>query len=97
MKTKIEAPMAVEMPTRLNLEGKHAKKFAKHKIGAKVKMLVHARKVSHNVYGSSKGDNHSVGFDISKIETPNEDPKHEAKETPAEEAYEQKTGREIQA
>ena len=84
----------VEMPIRLHLEGKHAKKFAKHKIGAKVKFMVHGKKTSHSVFNQSgKGDSHSVGIDIHKIEEQTENPTVDANETSADEGNEMKAGK----
>jgi len=58
-----------EYPPTLSLHGKHAKAFIKHKIGDKVKIKVHGKKVSHS---QNMGGNHNVSFDLEKVELINE-------------------------
>lgn len=61
-------PMATEvMKPMLHLEGEHARHVAKHKLGAKVKLVIHGKKMSHNMYSHGKGDTHSVGIEIQKV------------------------------
>ena len=61
----MEAP--ISMP-RIHLSGKHGAKFAKHKVGSKVKMCVHCKKTGHNMYSTGKGSEHNVDFEIDEIE-----------------------------
>lgn len=58
---------AVAYKPSLQLSGEHAKKFAGHKLGAKMKLIVHGKKTSHSIYKGAKGDEHSMSMEIDRV------------------------------
>ncbi len=55
---------SIERKSSMNLEGKHAKALAAHKVGDQFNIMVSGKKTSH--YQNSDGS-HSVGFNVDKV------------------------------
>jgi hypothetical protein len=60
--------MDMKPKSALHLEGEHGEQAVEHPIGRKVKVVVHATKVSHT---KNSDGTHSARYDVNKIE--NED------------------------
>jgi len=89
MKNEVISSPVNEIPTNLNLRGKHANKFKDHGIGKKGKATIHFTKSGHSTYANGKNTDHHIDLTIHKID-PMED--EDVEESKSQEKKEYKKG-----
>lgn len=86
----IGGSLSPEMPSRMNLEGKHAASLKGHKVGDKLNIMVSGKKSSH--YQNADGS-HSIGFNVDRVQVHQDPDDSSGPNTPA--ANNQKNGGKI--